>query len=188
MKKIVGLTGPTGSGKSSLTAVCENLGYTVINCDLVAREAVVKGSNGLNALVKAFGEDILDNDGSLNRGALAKKSFSTKENTELLNKTLLPFIVNLITDKIENCDKVVLDAPTLFESGIDKICTKTIAVLADKNTRLARIMSRDSIDEQSALLRINAGKTDDFYKANADVVLHNNGEKQNLIDDFKKEI
>lgn len=188
MKKIIGLTGPTGSGKSSLTVVCKEKGYTVINCDLVARAAVVKGSDGLNALIKVFGDDILLSDGTLNRKELAKKAFATRKNTQLLNSTLLPYISKLIYTQIENCDKVILDAPTLFESGIDEICTKTIAVLADKKTRLSRIISRDGIDEQSALLRINAGKTDDFYRENADIVLYNNGELQNLIDDFKKEI
>lgn len=173
--KMIGLTGPTGAGKSSLTAVAENLGYKVINCDKSARLAVEKGTDGLKALVKVFGEGILLPDGSLNRKELAKKAFATKENTELLNKTLLPFIVDLIRDE---CDKeyILLDAPTLFESGINSECAFTIAVLADEKLRLERIKIRDSLTEEEAKLRISAGQTDDFYKENADFVICNNGD------------
>ncbi len=173
--KMIGLTGPTGAGKSSLTAVAENLGYKVIDCDKTARQAVKKGTDGLKALTKAFGEDILSSDGNLNRKALAKKAFATKENTGLLNETLLPFIVDLIRDE---CDKeyILLDAPTLFESGLNSECASTIAVLADEETRLERICTRDSITEEEARLRINAGKSDEFYKENADFVIYNNGD------------
>lgn len=173
--KMIGLTGPTGAGKSSLTAVAENLGYKVIDCDKTARRAVEKGTDGLKALTKVFGEDILLPDGELNRKALAKKAFVTKENTKLLNKTLLPFIVDLIK---RECDEeyILLDAPTLFESGINSECDATIAVLADVNLRLERIKNRDSITEEEAKLRISAGQTDDFYKENADFVICNNGD------------
>ncbi len=173
--KMIGLTGPTGAGKSSLTAVAENLGYKVIDCDKTARRAVEKGKDGLKALTKVFGEDILLPDGELNRKALAKKAFVTKENTKLLNKTLLPFIVDLIK---RECDEeyILLDAPTLFESEINSECNATIAVLADVNLRLERIKNRDSITEEEARLRISAGQTDDFYKENADFVICNNGD------------
>lgn len=185
MKKIIGLTGPTGAGKSSLTGLAEGLGYRVIDCDLFARKAVEKGTEGLKALINVFGEDILNLDRTLNRKALAQKAFSSKENTELLNKTLLPFIVRLVNEEIKNTEKVILDAPTLFESGMDKICLKTVAVLADREIRLKRIMARDRIDEQAALLRISAGKQDSFYKENADYIIFNNGSKDQLINDFK---
>ena len=185
MKKIIGLTGPTGAGKSSLTGLAEDLGYKVIDCDLFARKAVEKGTEGLNALIIAFGEDILNGDKALNRRALAQKAFSSKENTELLNKTLLPFIVELVNEEIKNSEKVLLDAPTLFESGMDKLCLKTVAVLADREIRLKRIMTRDGIDEESALLRINAGKPDGFYIENADYIILNNGSQDELINGFK---
>ena len=97
----------------------------------------------------------------------------------------MPFIVELVNEEIKNSEKVLLDAPTLFESGMDKLCLKTVAVLADREIRLKRIMTRDGIDEESALLRINAGKPDGFYIENADYIILNNGSKDELINDFK---
>lgn len=173
--KMIGLTGPTGAGKSSLTAVAENLGYKVIDCDKTARLAVEKGTDGLKALVKVFGEGILLPNGSLNRKELAKIAFATKANTKLLNKTLFPFITDLIRREC-NTEYVLLDAPTLFESGINSECVFIIAVLADENLRLERIKIRDGLTEEEARLRMSAGQTDDFYKENADFVICNNGD------------
>lgn len=181
---ILGLTGPTGAGKSSLKTVAEKLGYKVIDCDITARKAVEKGTKGLMALKIAFGEDILFSDGSLNRKALAQKAFSTPENTELLNKTLLPFITELVLKECEG-EKVLLDAPTLFESGLNEKCTATVGVLADRETRIERIKKRDNISEVEALTRINAGKTDEFYKENADFVIYNNGDPLEFQKEFK---
>ena len=181
---ILGLTGPTGAGKSSLKTVAEKLGYKVIDCDITARKAVEKGTKGLMALKIAFGEDILFSDGSLNRKALAQKAFSTPENTELLNKTLLPFITELVLKECEG-EKVLLDAPTLFESGLNEKCTATVGVLADRETRIERIKKRDNISEAEALTRINAGKTDEFYKENADFVIYNNGDPLEFQREFK---
>ncbi len=175
MSFVVGLTGPSGAGKTSVTEIARGLGYKVIDCDSVARNAALKGSEGLKALVKAFGKGILNADGSLNRAALAKSAFSSTQKTELLNETILPYIVRLITPQLDS-KKVLLDAPTLFESGVDSICNVTVAVLADTNFRLQRIINRDNLDESAARLRISAGKSDDFYKSRVDYVLYNNDE------------
>ena len=185
LEKIIGLTGPTGAGKSSLRTIAERNGYKVVDCDQIARKAVEKSSDGLLELVKVFSKEILNEDGSLNRKKLAEKAFSTKENTALLNKTIFPFIINLVQEEIIGESKVLLDAPTLFESGINSMCYKTVAVLADVNTRLARIMERDGIDKDTAILRINAGKNDEFYKRNADYILYNNGNLDELILNFE---
>jgi len=181
---IIGLTGPTGAGKSCVSAVAEELGFKIIDCDKLARIAVEKGTAGLSALVKAFGEEILQPDGSLDRKALAKEAFKSPENTELLNKTLLPHIVLLMKESA-NTEKVLLDAPTLYESGIENMCTAVIAVLADEETRLKRIIARDGIDEAAARLRISAGKTDEFYKSKTDYIIYNNSEQNDFKGRFR---
>ena len=186
MSIIIGLTGPTGSGKSTASKQFEAFGFKVVDCDYLARIAVEKGTAGLKALVETFGNKILNSDKSLNRKALAEIAFKTKENTELLNKTLLPHIAKLVLAECEKSDKVLLDAPTLFESGLNSVCTATVAVLADTDIRLKRITARDGIDDSAALLRISAGKTDDFYKQNADYCLYNNGEQNEFLTEMKK--
>ena len=180
--KIIGLTGPTGAGKSNLTETAQNLGFKVIDCDKVARKAVEKGSQGLEALVKVFGADILLENGELDRKALARKAFSTPENTELLNKTLFPFITQLV-EKEFDCDLVLLDAPTLIESGLDSKCHKVIGIWADPEIRLERICQRDNLSLEDAKIRLNAGKDESFYKENTDILIYNNGE----ISEFRKE-
>ncbi len=176
MKHIIGMTGPTGAGKSSVADTARDMGFKVIDCDCLARKAVEKGTRGLAAIVGAFGDDILNADQTLNRKALASAAFSSKEQTELLNKTLLPFIVELVNNEIGDNNLVLLDAPTLFESGADSTCTDTFAVLCDSETRKKRIMARDGITEREALLRMNAGKSDEFYKNNTANIIYNNGD------------
>lgn len=175
MSFVVGLTGPTGAGKSSATDVAINLGFKVIDCDRIARVAVEKGSDGLAAVVAAFGDDILNSDGTLNRKKLAETAFAASQKTELLNKTLLPHIVKLIKSEI-NAPLVLLDAPTLFESGIDNICNEVIVVLSDEKVRKKRIMERDGIDEQAAELRIKAGKADNYYIEKTNNIIYNDCE------------
>lgn len=181
--KIIGLTGPTGAGKSNLTETAQNLGFKVIDCDKVARKAVEKESEGLKALVKVFGTDILLENGELNRKALARKAFATTEQTETLNKTLFPFITELVEKEFDS-DLILLDAPTLIESGLNKKCDKVIGVWADPEIRLKRICERDGLSLEDAKIRLNAGKDESFYKENTDILIYNNGE----IPEFRKEI
>lgn len=184
MSIIIGLTGPTGAGKSSVKAVAETLGIKVVDCDILARKAVEAGSDGLKAVVEVFGKEILNPDGTLNRKELANIAFSTRENTELLNRTIFPHILKLAKCEIQSGGNVIFDAPTLFESGLNEICHKTLAVLADSEIRLGRIISRDNLTKSQAVLRMSAGKNDQFYKERADYVLFNNGD----INEFNSKI
>ena len=137
--------------------------------------AVEKGSDGLADIVKVFGGGVLNSDGTLNRKELAALAFSSSEKTELLNQTLLPHIVKLIKSQID-VPLVLLDAPTLFESGADSLCNEVIVVLCDKKTRKKRIMERDGIDESAAELRIKAGKEDNFYIERSNNIVYNDCE------------
>ena len=182
---IIGLTGPSGAGKSSLSQKAKELGFKVVDCDKVARKATEKGTDGLKVLVKVFGEDILNEDKTLNRAKLAQKAFSSADSTELLNKTIFPFIITLVENELKG-DKILLDAPTLFESGIDSLCDKTIAILADKDIRLSRIIARDNITKEAALLRINAGKPKEFYEQRADYIIYNNSNEAEFVSRFSE--
>ena len=132
---IIGITGSTGAGKSSITQYAKSIGCYIIDADLTARKILEKGSVCLSCLSAAFGNDIVNSDGTLDRKLLAKKAFSSRENTDKLNSITHPFIfaetVKTI-DSIRSIKKdavIILDAPTLFESRIDVICDYVTAVL-----------------------------------------------------------
>ena len=183
MSVIIGLTGPTGAGKSTAAAAAEGFGLQVIDCDKLARAAAEKGTDGLKALVAAFGKEILLTDGSLDRRALAAAAFASHQKTELLNETILPHIVKLVLAEADG-KNVLLDAPTLFESGLDSVCTAVIAVSADAEIRRERIIRRDGLTADAADLRINAGKTDEYYKHRADYFLYNNSDEKAFYERF----
>ncbi len=174
-KFIVGLTGPTGSGKSTVQKVATALGFFCIDADKVARKVTKIGSPLLPILQKEFG-DILNADGTLNRAALAKVAFKNTENTEKLNSIMLPYILSDIENIIKKAEQrfILLDAPTLFEAGANKICNTTVGVIADEDIRLKRIIERDGISKSAAQLRISAGKPNSFYLENCDYILANN--------------
>ena len=139
----------------------------------------------MKAVCNAFGDDILLSDGTLNRRLLAKKAFSTSVETERLNRTLLPFIVERINRKIselegEGAKKIMLDAPTLYESGADRICDGVIAVLCEDKLRRKRIIERDGLTEKEADIRLAASKPDRFYKERTEHIIYNNGDMEKV--------
>ncbi|MBQ7799466.1 MAG: dephospho-CoA kinase [Oscillospiraceae bacterium] len=174
---IIGLTGQTGAGKSTVCEFLRQMSFCVIDCDKVAREVTEKGSPLLSKLADAFGSDIILEDGSLNRRLLASRAFSSEQKTELLNKITHPEILSAIKQKIEGspCEIKVLDAPTLFESGADKLCDRIIAVLCDENKRKDRIVARDNLSCEQADARLSRAKSNEFFIERANAVVYNDG-------------
>ena len=170
MSTVIGLTGPTGAGKSLFASVAERKGFFVIDCDRIAREES-DNKEMLTLLCERFGDDLLK-DGCLERKLLAKRAFASKQDTDDMNSIMLPFIVNSIEKIMEDKDKVLLDAPTLFESGLDGCCDAVIGILADESLRC---------DIEDAKIRLSAAKSDDFFSTRCDAVIINNGDKQEFI-------
>lgn len=175
----LGLTGPTGAGKTTVARLLEQNGIPLVDADAIARTVTEKGSPVLSALADTFGKDILFPDGSLDRRALAAVAFSSKENTEKLNAVTHPAILARIRRALADAtgDAVVLDAPLLFETGLDALCDHTAAIVADEAVRLARITARDSISEEEAKKRMAVQPDTAFYAARADILLYNNGDR-----------
>ncbi len=190
---VVGLTGPIGSGKSAVARIFVENGYKHIDADAMARKVVEKGSFVLIELQKAFGDDVISADGTLNRKILAQKAFSSKENTELLNSITHPAILKLVKDDIaafesQGLTKIIYDAPVLFESGSDVLCDKIVCVIADKENRIKRVKLRDNMSESEILDRMNRQGDNSFYETRSDYVVYNNSTFEDLMINTKKVI
>ena len=182
---VVGLTGPIGSGKSSVAKIFADNGYKVIDADKIAREIVEKNSPVLALLSQVFGDDVIDDDGTLNRRLLAQKAFSSKKGTELLNSITHPAIVSLVKKRIEDYktqgfDKIVYDAPLLFESKTDVLCDKIVSVVAPKEVRIARVKARDNMPLAEIQKRIKAQHELSYYTEKSDYVIYNDSTLSDL--------
>ena len=185
---VLGLTGQTGAGKSTLAARAGELSCKVVDADRLARQVLEKGSPVLRGLAEFFGYDIIDDKGCLKRKLLAERAFSTKENTEMLNRLTHSGINRLAAEYIrgyrEEGGMIIYDCPLLFESGGEALCDLTLAVTAPESVRLRRIMTRDSLTEREAMLRIRAQRDEEFYRSRADVVIDGSQELSAVIAGF----
>ncbi len=186
--KIIGLTGPSGTGKTTISALAERLGFYVLDCDKIAAE--VSSSKAILQKLELAFNGILEN-GILNRKALADKAFATKKSTEKLNSIMLPPIVEEIKHKLSELEKngalkILLDAPTLFESGLDSICDMVIAVLADEKLRAERILKRDALTDEQLKKRLLAAKPDMFYLEKTEHIIYNNNDLIELENQAEK--
>ena len=176
--KIIGLTGLTGAGKSTVAQKLMAYGCYHIDADKVAREVINNNENVKNKLKEHFGDDVINPDGTTNRPLLASRAFANEESTNALNEITHPAVTEEIKSIIGDMEEVgyrgvIIDAIALFESGEDALCDFTVAVVAPKEIRLQRIMKRDNITEEKALERINAQKDESFFTSRADFVLWN---------------
>jgi dephospho-CoA kinase len=174
---IIGLTGPTGAGKSTWTAALKDLGCRIIDCDQLAREAV-QNPECMKNLQQAFGEDLISADG-LNRKELAKRAFQDAAHTKLLNQITHPVIRALLEKKLQSLSKesvpaIIIDAPQLFESGLDSRCDFIAAVLAPKEIRIKRLQKRDGISAEEVLSRMSVQYSDDFFRKHSNFILDGN--------------
>lgn len=174
--KVIGLTGPTGAGK---TIVAEFMNLPVVNADKVAR-TVHKDPEILARLCQRFGEDIVSG-GVLNRTILASRAFATREDTDALNAIMHPAILQSIEQELKALEQVgepycLLDAPLLFEANCYQLCHEIVGVLAPFKLRETRIMERDGIPMELAEKRMAAQPDDGYYQDRCHYILVNNGD------------
>lgn len=182
-KKIIGLTGMSGAGKSTACTVFAEYGFDIIDCDKICRVIVEKGKPCLKEIVKNFGEDILTENGELNRKKMGSLIFSDEKKRLMLNGIMYPYVSYIVIKSILNSteDFVMLDAPTLFESGIDDICDIVVSVVAEKQAVINRILNRDNISRADAENRLSSQHNKEFYISRSSYVIENNGSSENFI-------
>jgi dephospho-CoA kinase len=173
----VGLTGSIGVGKSFVASVFVELGCHVLDADQTAREVVMPDTPGLKALTEAFGEEILNPDGTLNRKHLGAVVFADESQRRRLNHILHPFIIvrqDEILNEWEREDRdgiAIVDAALMIESGGYKRFDKLIVVHCRPEVQLERLMLRDKLSRDEALRRINSQMSQEEKQKYADYLI-----------------
>ena len=185
---ILGLTGGIGAGKTLVSNHLSSLGIEIVDADVIAREVVAVDSDGLNAIVKHFGNAILLDDGSLNRANLREIIFADLEQKNWLNNLLHPMIRQNITEKLDNAKSpyVVLSAPLLFENKLDALCNHSLLVDVPVEVQLARTTNRDLVSKEQVKNIIAAQMSRDDKLQKAGSILDNHREIDLVLADVER--
>ena len=182
--KIIGITGNSGSGKSTISKlISKNYEAKIIDADKIAKEMTMNNGEYLQAIKQTFGEDVIK-DNTLDRKKLADIVFSNKTEKEKLDSLTFEYVVRRIKEEIKKAQLksdikyIVLDVPLLFESKLNEVCNYTIGVTAPKIEKIKRICKRDKLSEEKALQRLNSQPDDEFFIQKCDFIIQNiNNEK-----------
>lgn len=180
---VIGVTGPTGSGKGEVSNILKENGYEIIDADSLA-SGVINQDEVISKIINEFGKDLLVN-GRISRRKLASRAFKNLENEKKLNSIVHPAVLDKARKIIQDCifnekNNIVFDAPLLFESNGDSLCTTVISVIASKEERLKRIMKRDGITKREALKRMSVQQDDNYYIDRSEYVIYNDGDMNQL--------
>ena len=181
----IGLTGGIATGKSTVSNYIEELGWPVVDADLVAREVVQKGSEGLGEVVKAFGPEILTPDGTLDRAQMRKLVFKDRQKRQLLEGLLHPRIQRRTAEKRDELEAsgykvAVYDVPLLFEKSLQGQFDQTFLVYVAPELQRQRLMARDGISQDDADRLISSQMPIDQKRPLATRVIENSGTKKDL--------
>lgn len=180
---IIGLTGQSGAGKTTVCKAFEFCGFHIINADMVSRYVMTENKDCLSELQSAFPEYF--ENGVLNRRKLGSLVFADRGELDKLTSITFPYItkeINRRINKIGKCELILIDAPTLFESGLNDSCDIIVSVIADEVLRLKRIIERDGISEKEAKKRFSSQLSEKFFKENSSYIIENNSSEEQLND------
>ena len=182
----MGLTGGIAAGKNSVAKILEGLGAFIIDADITSRELAKAGSCAWKEIVHAFGREILDGKGEIDRKKLGKTVFKNSKKRAILNKILHPKIIEEEWKKVssireKNPDSlIVINAALLIESGNYKDVDIVVLVSAKEDTMIERMMMRDNFSKEEAMSRLNAQMPIKDKQKYADYVIENNGSLEDL--------
>lgn len=184
--KVIGICGSTGSGKSSLCELLSRRGYPVLDCDKIYHGLVNSPSPCLSEIGETFGSDLIS-EGKLDRKNLGKIVFASPEKLALLNRISHKYVVLEIQKEIEilkdkGATHCFIDAPLLFEAGLEKICDHVCAVISDKEEQIKRVCRRDQITREEAIKRIFNQTPEEALRNKCDFIIENTGS----LDQFQK--
>lgn len=183
--KIIGITGNSGSGKSTISKlISKNYEAKIIDADKIAKEMTKNNGEYLQAIRQAFGNDVIKNN-ELDRKKLADIVFFNRAEKEKLDGLTFEYVVEEIKKELEvnqNLDYqyIILDVPLLFESKLDKLCDYTIGVIAPKTEKIKRICKRDKLSKEKALQRLNSQPNDEFFTKNCNTVINNENKEETI--------
>lgn len=186
---IIGLTGMSGAGKTTACTVFSDFGFSIINCDMVSRIVVEKEKPALKELIVRFGESAVLSDGTLNRKYIGNLIFSDEKERYAFNEIIYPYIsYEMIITAIKYIESgsrvIILDAPTLFESGTDCLCDYIVSVVSDIESCIERIRKRDNLTSEEAKNRLLSQNPPDFYRSKSDFCVENTGS----VDEMKNQV
>ncbi len=185
MSLVIGLTGGIASGKTTSSNYLKQH-FKVIDCDKISHNLILKPNEGYNALVNAFGAEILDGD-IISRKKLGDIVFNNPKKLEELNKILHPLIYQEVEKQIDE-EFVVIDCPLLFESNFIKLCNKTLLIYTDNHNQIDRLIERDNLTKEDALNRIQLQMSLDKKINLSDYVIFNNKDVDYLYKELDKTI
>jgi dephospho-CoA kinase len=185
---VIGLTGNIACGKSLVLRALAELGAHTIDADQVAKELLHQGSPVLDEVTRAFGTAILKPDGSLDRKALAGIVFNDPDQLSRLEAIVHPPVVGVIRARVaeSRAPVVVIDAIKLFEASLATDCDEVWVVTCRPEQQLSRLMARDGLSEQEALVRIRAQPPQAEKVRRAARVIDNSGSVEDTLNQVRK--
>lgn len=177
---VIGLTGGIASGKSTVAGMFADLGAVIIDADKIARDVVDPGQEGLHSIVQHFGEEVLDQEGRLDRKKMGELVFSNEEARKMLNSLLHPLIRSRMEQEKQKAlllhpPLIILDIPLLYESNWQKRLEKVIVVYVPEPLQVQRLMNRNHLTLEEATQRIKAQMPIEEKKQRADFLIDNSG-------------
>lgn len=191
--EVIGLTGGIGTGKSTASEYLAEKGFAIVDADKIAREVVEPGEPLLTKLEMAFGSKILTDAGSLDRKALAAIVFEDAQKRKELDRLMHGQIIRIIDERVKHFQRephkgIIIDAPLLFEAGLDKKCGRTWLLVADEPVRIQRVCARDNAKPEEVTARIKSQMSDTDKKKRATLVIDNSGSRQELFSKLDRAI